>query len=95
MNPNDLVAQQQAVLNQLMENAQRLQFASLAIALATFIISAWVLYMFYARLRDIGDELRKFRIAYEMVKERKLRSPQSPRQPPGLSEDHRYMPEVR
>jgi len=28
-------------------------------------ITAWVIYMFYARLRDIADELRKIRIAYK------------------------------
>jgi hypothetical protein len=74
MNQNDIMSQQQALLTQLMENAQRLQFASLAIGLAMLILGAWVLYMFYARLRDIGDELRKFRIAYEMAQERQPRS---------------------
>jgi len=31
--------------------------------------------MFYARLRDIADELRKFRIAYEMAEDRKDANP--------------------
>ena len=67
MNPNDIIAQQQALL----QNAQNLQFAGLAISLAVFIVGGWVLYMFYARLRDIADELRKFRIAYEFTQERR------------------------
>ncbi len=67
MNPNDLIAQQQALL----QNAQNWQFAYLAFLLASFIVGGWVLYMFYARLRDIADELRKFRIAYEFAQGRK------------------------
>jgi hypothetical protein len=30
--------------------------------------------MFYARLRDIGDELRKFRIAFDFADERHIRT---------------------
>ncbi len=66
MNLNDLPAQEQALL----QYVQTLQFASLAISLASLIILGWVVYMFYARLRDIADELRKFRIAYEFAHER-------------------------
>lgn len=66
MNPNDLIAQQQALL----QNAQTLTFAGLAISLASFIVGGWVIYMFYARLRDIADELRKLRITYEFAQER-------------------------
>jgi hypothetical protein len=39
----------------------------LALYGALFLLGAFVTYMFYARLRDIGDELRKFRIAYEFA----------------------------
>ena len=88
MNYNDALAQQQAALNQLMQNAQQLQIVYLAVSLAMLIFGAWVLYMFYARLRDIGDELRKFRIAYEMAEERKARANPAPRR----SEDGRYKP---
>jgi hypothetical protein len=89
MNDNDVIAQQQAALSQAMQNAQHWQIAYLVISLAMFIVGAWVLYMFYARLRDIADELLKLRIAYEMAEERKLRPPQTPRQPSGSSEDER------
>jgi len=95
MNPNDLLAQQQALLNQAMQNAQRWQFAGLAIGLAMLILGAWVLYMFYARLRDIADELRKFRIAYEMAEERKGHGVQPSRQPQAPPEDERYKPKPR
>jgi hypothetical protein len=37
----------------------------LALSLAGFIISVLVIYMFYARLRGIEEEIMKFRIAYE------------------------------
>src|ERR1022692_4654683 len=96
MNPNDLVAQQQAYLNQVMQNAQQLQIVFLVISIAMFILGSWVIYMFYARLRDIADELRMFRVAYQMVHDRRrpggsLRkptqdSPNNPSQEGG--EDH-------
>jgi hypothetical protein len=35
------------------------------------LIGAWVIFMFYACLRDIAGELRKLRIAYEMAENRK------------------------
>jgi hypothetical protein len=57
-----------------MQNAQHWQIVCLVISLAMFIIGAWVVYMFYARLRDIADELLKFRIAYEMAEDRKARA---------------------
>ena len=50
-----------------MERYQYLQYGLLAFSVAWLIIGAFVTYMFYARLRDIGDELRKFRIAYEFA----------------------------
>jgi hypothetical protein len=67
MNYNDIIAQQQAMLNQVMERYQYIQYGLLAFSIAWLIIGAFVIYMFYARLRDIGDELRKFRIAYEFA----------------------------
>jgi len=66
MNPNDIIAHQQALL----QNAQTWLFAYSAFLLASPIIGGWVLYMFYARLRDIGDELRKLRIACEFARGR-------------------------
>jgi hypothetical protein len=73
MNPNDPMAQQQALLNQILHNTQQWQLAYLAISLAGFIILGWVVYMFYARLRDIADELRKIRVTYEMEQDRTIR----------------------
>jgi hypothetical protein len=54
-----------------MENAQGLIVVVVVIQLALFIFVCWVIYMFYARLRDIGDELRKLRIDYEFAQERR------------------------
>jgi hypothetical protein len=71
MNPNEIIAQQQAMLNQLVQHSQQMMWFYLVFGLAGPIISGWVIYMFYARLRDIADELRQFRIAYEMAQDRK------------------------
>ncbi len=52
---------------------------SMLINLVLFVVVVFVTYMFYARLRDIADELRKFRIvrkfriAYEMAEDNKAR----------------------
>ena len=43
----------------------------LLLNLVLFAVVVFATYMFYARLRDIADELRKFRIAYEMAEDRK------------------------
>lgn len=71
MNPNDLMAQQQVYLNQVMQNVQQLQIVVLVISIAMLLLGSWVVYMFYARLQDIADELRAFRIAYQMVHDRR------------------------
>jgi hypothetical protein len=92
MNPNDLIAQQQALL----QNAQNWQFIYLAVWLASVLVSVWVLYMFYARLRDIADELRKIRVTYEMEQERtNRRSARPPAATSGenpFADDARYRP---
>lgn len=82
MNNNDPMAQQQALLNQAMQHAQNMQYGMLAFWLASLIITAFVIYLFYARLRDIVEELRKFRIAYEFAHPPESGS-QSPRDPSG------------
>lgn len=90
MNPNDILAQQQAILNQAMQNAQHWTVAMILFEIAFMLIGAWVIYMFYARLRDIADELRKFRIAYELAEDQKARPAQPT--PPRASDDSRYAP---
>jgi len=67
MNPNELIAQQQALLNQALQSQQHLLYGYMAVSLGLFLIGAWVIYLFYARLRGIEVELRKFRIAYEFA----------------------------
>lgn len=92
MNPNDLFAQQQAMLWQMMFHVYWpvfiVQFACLAFA-------GWVIYMFYARLRDIAAELKKLRVAYENSNPRPSKSSANqataPEQPP-VNPDTRYMP---
>jgi hypothetical protein len=74
MNPNEIFAQQQAQLDQLFQNAQHYIAGVMAFQLVLFIMGCWVVYLFYARLRDIGNELRKFRIAYEFAQEREARA---------------------
>ena len=70
-----------------MQNFNDIIAVSIAFNLAVLIFLVWVVYMFYARLRDIGDELRKFRTAYEMAEDSKLRPTQSPRDSSGPSDD--------
>jgi hypothetical protein len=107
MNPNDVLAQQQALLNQAMQNYQHVQYGMSALSLGSFIVAAFVTYLFYARLRDIADEVRKLRIAYEYCHPHESRS-QSPHGPPGDSawpeppkppapsaEDAKYMPKTK
>jgi hypothetical protein len=101
MNPNDLYAQQMAVLNQAAQKVQHLNVEIMAFGLVFFILQCWVIYMFYARLRDVGDELRKFRIAYEFASLREVKarsSSQTPSTPShsvaqtGKPTDAKYMP---
>ncbi len=90
MNPNDILAQQQAIANQYLQTYQNWFWGMIAIQIVFMLIGAWVIYMFYARLRDIADELRKFRIAYEMADDRKAHA--SKPTPPPAGDDSRYAP---
>ena len=90
MNPNDMLAQQQAILNQAMQNAQHWTMAIIIFQIVFLLIGIWVVYMFYARLRDIGQELMKLRIAYEMVEGRKAGSAKPA--PPRAHDESRFMP---
>jgi hypothetical protein len=90
MNPNDIIAQQQAMLNQTMQHAQEVQLACLIIGAAMFIFGIFVVYLFYARFRDIADELRKLRIAFEFAEDRKARAAKPT--PPRASGESPYLP---
>jgi hypothetical protein len=90
MNPNDLVAQQQALLNQALQNTHQLVWVYGVLFLALAIIHFTIVYLFYARLRDIADELRKLRIVYEMAQDRKARAATSA--PHRTGDDSRYLP---
>ena len=108
---NELLAQQQALLNQVVQNAQHIQSWVLALyavfCLVGFVITAFVIYLFYARLRDIAGDLRKLRIAYEVAHTAASRS-QPPRDHtsesawpaplkplPPSPEDVKYMPKAK
>jgi hypothetical protein len=67
MNPDEIMAQQQALINQAMQAQQHIMWGVVAFQIAGLLIGGWVLYMFYARLRDIAEELMKFRVAYEFA----------------------------
>ena len=90
MNPNDIIAQQQAMLNQIAQNAHREEWIYLVLLLGAAIIHFTIVYLFYARLRDIADELRMFRIAFEMANDPRTQSaaPTSSRN----EGDSRYLP---
>jgi hypothetical protein len=107
MNPNDALAQQQAIFNQVVQFVHLMQYGFLAFFLVGFIINAVVIYLFYARLRDIGVELRKFRIAYAIAhtpeshpltrhdqsSESVWPAPPKPLVPP--AEDAKYLPKAK
>jgi hypothetical protein len=92
MNPNEI----QALLNQSVQHSQQLMLGALLIQIALLIVGAWVIYMFYARLRDIADELRKIRVTYEMEQDRTTRNAARPRAESSAGNpfcsDARYMP---
>jgi hypothetical protein len=94
MNPNDILSQQQATLNQMAQHSQHELWGVMAIQLALFVLVVWVIHMFYARLRDIADELRKLRISYESshAPQTKGRPSQSPATPLPPDEDSGYKP---
>jgi len=93
MNQNELLAQQQALLNQIAQHSQDVLWGVLAIQIALFIVGAWVIYMFYARLRDIADELRKIRVTYEMEQDRTIRGAARP--PAATSGENPFASEAR
>ena len=92
MNPNEL----QAFLNQSVQQSHQILLGVLAVQIALLILGAWVLYMFYARLQDIADELRKIRVTYEMEQDRIARgAARRPAVTPGenpFADDARYKP---
>ena len=92
MNLNDLLAQQQAAMNQAMQNVHRWELGYLVLAIAAVVIHFTIVYLFYAHLRDIADELRKFRIAYEFLHDRKPPSQSSENPFRSQRDDPRYMP---
>ncbi|MGD0206968.1 MAG: hypothetical protein ABSC89_05105 [Verrucomicrobiota bacterium] len=94
MNPNDIIAQQQAFHDQLLKMAQH-DYWSVAwpyVVIGSIqLVALGVIALFcYVRLRDIADELRKFRIAFEMAEDRKPQS--AAPAPPRADDDSRYLP---
>jgi|ERR1035437_1865959 threonine/homoserine/homoserine lactone efflux protein len=83
MNPNDLIAQQQAIVNQALQTQQNWVWGMIAVQVVFLLIAAWVVYMFYARLRDIAEELMKLRIAYEFAHGAKASAPPRRESPSG------------
>ena len=90
MNPNDILAQQQAIANQYLQTYQNWVWGMLAIQIVFMLIGAWVIYIFYARLHDIASELMQIRILYQMSEGRKAES--AKRTPPHADDDSRYAP---
>ena len=73
-----------------MQSQQHWVWGIVAIQFAFLLIGAWVIFMFYARLRDIADELQKLRITYEMVEGRKAHAAKPT--PPRSDDDSRFAP---
>lgn len=83
-------------MNEPLERYYQILFGVAAIQVAMTVLGFWVIYMFYARLRDIADELRKLRVTYEMEQERTIRlAARSTSAPAGnqpVAGDSPYMP---
>ena len=83
-------------MNESLERYYQILFGIAAIQIAFTVVGIWVIFMFYARLRDIADELRKIRVTYEMEQERSVRiatsSPSAPAGDNPFAKDDRSMP---
>ena len=56
----------------MIQNAIQEQSLMAVCQLVATALGCWVVYLFYARLRDIADELRKLRITYQFANEREV-----------------------
>ena len=93
---NSVLAQQQALINQASQNASHIMWGAIIVQILVFVLAVWAAYMFYARLRDIANELRQLRVAYqethptEIVYSHKPVSPMSR----ATGDESRYMPKA-
>jgi hypothetical protein len=92
MNSNDLLAQQQALINQALNQAHQIYWVMIIFWVAGLVVTGWVLYMFYARLRDLANELKKLRIAYESSHSPQTMPRPRPESPPLADDQSRYKP---
>ena len=91
MNPNDVLAQQQALLNQAMNQTQQVYWLVAVLNVVGLVIGAWVVYLFYCRISEIAQELRKLRIAYEFSS---ARSNPPVSNHPAREDDSRFKPKI-
>jgi type II secretory pathway component PulC len=98
MNPNDILQQQQAMIDQMMHRAEQMSIVMMFVSLIGTAISAWILYMFYRCLRDTADELAKIRIICEFMSARQVSSIKkaesfgAPKENPFASDQDKYKP---
>jgi hypothetical protein len=93
MNPNEILGQYQAILNQAAQQQQKIMWGVIAIQVVLLILAAWAIFMFYARLRDIADELRKLRMIHESSHGPDIKSLANLRaESAPTTDDARYMP---
>jgi hypothetical protein len=89
MNPNDM----QNLLNAQQQALHQAEFQMYFLGYSTYaaiIICAVFSILIFLRLRNIADELRMFRIAFEMAEDRKTQS--AAPAPPRADDDSRYLP---
>ncbi len=92
MDPNNLLAQQQAMVSQAMQNYHDWFLVMAVVQIGLMLLGAWVIYMFYARLRDIAEELMKLRVAYQFASQSKPAAPVRTADKPLSSGDASYQP---
>lgn len=85
-------------MNPQFPNLNLLIAIQLVVWLAMLALSIFVVYMFYARLRDIADELRKIRFNYEFDLQRTAkdaaRPPSTASQENPFASESRYTPKA-
>jgi hypothetical protein len=92
MNPNDMQAllnAQQQAYQQAADVAVHFKFLVYS-SYASIIICAVFSILIFLKLRNIADEFRMFRIAYEMADDRKIQIPVPTPRP--ADDDSRYLP---
>ena len=82
MDSIQLLQQQQAMINQVMQHYESLIIIAELISLTLFVGMVWVIYLFYRCQRDAADELRSIRIILQFEAEDRQTAASEAKRPP-------------